>query len=317
MTSDDRVHVVFGATGGAGGAVVRELAARGRRVRAVSRRSATDLPDGVELVSADAADAAQSRAACQGAGVVFHCAQPPYQQWADEFPRLTAAIADAAAAAGASLVFADNLYSYGPVERPMTEDLPARATTKKGRIRALMAERLLAANRSGTMQVVIGRSSDYYGPGGANSAVGAILFGAAVRGTRARWLGRLDMPHSVSYLPDVAQGLIMLADQPSARGEIWHLPAPAPVTGRAFVALIESALGRPVKVSATSALTLRVAGLFDERARESREMVYQWEHPFVLDASKFQRAFGPLEPTPVEQAVTATVNWFSENRDIH
>ncbi len=312
MAVDDRVHVVFGATGGAGGAILQELVAQGRRARAVSRRPIPNLPDGVEHVSADATDAAQAREACKGAGVVFHCAQPPYERWAVEFPGLTDTIAGAAAAAEATLVFADNLYAYGPVDRPMTEDMPALATTKKGRIRALMAERLLAAHRAGTVDVTIGRSSDYYGPGGANSVVGDVLFGAAVGGRRARWLGRLDKPHSLNYLPDVARGLIRLASEPRALGEIWHVPAAEPLSGEAFVALIESALGRHVQVTATSAVALWVAGLFDARARETREMVYQWERPFVLDASKFQRAFGPFEPTPTEVSVPTTVNWFAE-----
>ena len=195
---------------------------------------------------------------------------------------------------------------------PITEDLPALATTKKGRIRALMAERLLAAHRSGTLQVAIGRSSVYYGPGGANSVVGDILFGAATKGNRARWMGRMDVPHSLNYLQDVARALITLGARPEALGEVWHLPAAEPVTGREFVELIAAALARPVKVTATSRLALRMAGILDPRARESAEMLYQWERPFVLDASKFQRAFGPLEPTPHPQAVATTVAWFRE-----
>jgi nucleoside-diphosphate-sugar epimerase len=266
----------------------------------------------VEQVVADAADPAQTRTACAGATVVYHCVQPPYQRWAAQFPTLTQHIADAAAAAGARLVYADNLYAYGPVPGPITEDLPAQSTTNKGRIRALMAERLLAAHRSGTLQVAIGRSSDYYGPGGANSVVGDILFGAAVKGNRARWMARMDAPHSLNYLPDVARALIILGTRPEALGEIWHLPAAEPVTGQGFVELIAAALGRPVKVTATCRLALRLAGLFDPRARETTEMLYQWERPFVLEASKFQRAFGPLEPTPHPQAVATTVAWFRE-----
>ena len=312
MNGADQLHVVLGATGGAGGALVSELAGRGHRVRAVSRKPTADLPEGVEQLAADAADPAQTRTACAGATVVYHCVQPPYQRWAAEFPPLTQSIADAAAAAGARLVYADNLYAYGPVHGPITEDLPALATTKKGRIRALMAERLLAAHRSGTLQVAIGRSSDYYGPGGANSVVGDILFGAATKGNRARWMGRMDVPHSLNYLQDVARALITLGARPEALGEVWHLPAAEPVTGREFVELIAAALARPVKVTATSRLALRTAGLFDPRARESAEMLYQWERPFVLDASKFQRAFGPLEPTPHPQAVATTVAWFRE-----
>jgi nucleoside-diphosphate-sugar epimerase len=312
MNAPDQLHVVVGATGGAGGALVRELAGRGHRVRAVSRKPAADLPEGVEQLAADAADPAQTRTACESATVVYHCAQPPYERWAAEFPALTQSIADAAAGAGARLVYADNLYAYGPVDGPLTEELPWLATTRKGRVRARMAERLLGAHRSGTLQVAIGRSSDYYGPGGANSVVGDILFGAAAKGERARWLGRLDAPHSLNYLQDVARALATLGVRPEAPGEVWHLPAPQPLTGRAFVELIAAALGRPVKVTATSRLALRIVGVFDPRARESTEMLYQWERPLVLDASKFQRAFGPLEPTPHQQAVATTVAWFRE-----
>ena len=312
MTANDRLHVVFGATGGAGGALVQGLAASGCRVRAVSRKLAANPTEAVEQVSADAAYLAQAREACRGAAVVFHCAQPRYERWAEEFPALTSNIAEAAAAAGATLVYADNLYGYGPVDRPITEDMPALASTKKGRIRALMAEELLTAHRSGAIQVAIGRSSDYYGPGGANSAVGDILFDAAADGRRARWLGRLDMPHSLNYLPDVARALITLGGRPAALGEIWHLPAAEALSGREFVTLIEAALGRPVKVTATTGTALRIAGLFDARARESREMLYQWERPFVLDASKFQRAFGPYVVTPHQVAVANTVTWFLE-----
>jgi nucleoside-diphosphate-sugar epimerase len=312
MNVHDQLHVVLGASGGAGGALVRELAGRGDRVRAVSRKPAADLPEGVEQLAADAADPAQTRKACQDATVVYHCVQPPYHRWAAEFPPLTASIADAAADAGARLVYADNLYTYGPVDGPLTEDLPARATTKKGRVRTRMAERLLAAHRQGTLQVAIARSSDYYGPGGANSFVGDILFGAATKGNRARWLGRLDVPHTLNYLQDVARALATLGTRPEAPGEVWHLPAAEPLTGRAFVELIAAALGRPVKVTATSRLALRIAGVFDPGARETTEMLYQWERPFVLDASKFQRAFGPFEPTPHHQAVATTVAWFRE-----
>jgi nucleoside-diphosphate-sugar epimerase len=286
--------------------------AAGHRVRAVSRKPPAAPLDGVEQLAADAADPAQAHTACQGATVVYHCAQPPYERWAAEFPALTQSIAEAAAGAGARLVYADNLYTYAPVHGPITEDLPTLATTTKGRVRTLMAERLLAAHRSGTLQVAIGRSSDYYGPGGANSVVGDILFGAATTGRRARWMGRLDVPHTLNFLPDVARALITLATRPEAPGNVWHLPAAEPLTGREFVDLIAAALGRPLKVTATSRLALRIAGVFDPRARETTEMLYQWERPFVVDTSKFQQAFGALEPTPHHRAVATTVAWFRD-----
>ena len=57
-------HVVFGATGAIGGAVVRELAHAGRQVRAVSRGG--QAPDGAQGMAADASDRAQAARAAAG-----------------------------------------------------------------------------------------------------------------------------------------------------------------------------------------------------------------------------------------------------------
>jgi hypothetical protein len=44
--------------------------------------------------------------------------------------------------------------------------------------------------------------------------------------------------------------------------------------------------------------------------RELRETAYQREHPFVMDASRFEKTFGPLSVTPHRQAVAETLDWF-------
>ena len=79
-------HVVLGAAGGTGSAVVRELAARKLPVRAVTRGDIVDLPDDVEHVPADVGTIEGARRACHGAAVVYHCVQPDYTKWAELFP---------------------------------------------------------------------------------------------------------------------------------------------------------------------------------------------------------------------------------------
>ena len=88
-------HVVLGAAGGTGSAVVRELVARGLPVRAVTRSGTADVPEGVEQVAADIATPDGARQACDGAVVVYHCAQPDYTKWVALFPPLTAAVLEA------------------------------------------------------------------------------------------------------------------------------------------------------------------------------------------------------------------------------
>jgi nucleoside-diphosphate-sugar epimerase len=223
---------------------------------------------------------------------------------------MTQAILEGAAEAGAKLVFADNLYMYGPPEDPLTEETPQRAEGKKGRTRIAMAAALLRVHAEGRLPVTIGRSSDYYGARGTGTTAGDNVMRPALRGKRARWLGSLDQPHTLNYLEDMGRALVTLGERHEADGQAWHLPATEPLTGRQFLELVFEAAGHPPKLGVVSRPLIRIAGLFNPFLRELTETLYQFERPFVSDASKFQRAFGPFEPTPHPEAVRRTVAWF-------
>jgi nucleoside-diphosphate-sugar epimerase len=263
-------------------------------------------------VAADAADSAQAAAAAAGASVIYHCASPPYTKWPDLFPALTRSILGAAESSGAKLVFADNLYAYGPVDGPLREDLPSLARGRKGRVRVEMASELLGAHRDGRARIAIGRASDYYGPHGTGSVAGETVFGRILSGRKPQWTGRLDQLHTFSFLPDIARGLLVLADRREADGQVWHLPAGEPLTAQQFFDMVAEAAGRPVPVQASvaSPALLAVAGVFTPLLREMRETAYQFRAPFVIDSSKFDAAFGRLEPTPHRDAVEQTVAWY-------
>jgi nucleoside-diphosphate-sugar epimerase len=305
MLAPNDIQVVIGGAGGTGAALVAELLKRGHRVRSVSRRG-TPGPAGTEAVAADVGIPSQALDATRGAVVIYQAAQPAYQRWTPDFPPMQVALLAAAEAHSAKLVMADNLYLYGPVEGSMREDTPPHPVGKKGHLRAQLAEELLATHRAGRARVAIGRSSDYIGPGGVNSTLGEFLFGAAVKGKTTRWLGSLDVPHAVSYLEDMAVGLATLGERDEVDGQIWHLPVNATLTGREFLTVVWRAVGEPAKIGRVGRLTVRIGGLFSARTRELNETLYQWERPFLVDDSKWQRAFGPYQPVPLAEAIERT-----------
>jgi nucleoside-diphosphate-sugar epimerase len=171
------------------------------------------------------------------------------------------AVIVASAAAGAKLVVMDNLYMYGRVSEPMTEATLRNAQGKKGRLRVELEHLLLEAHRAGSVRVTIGRASDFYGPQ-ANSAPMFLVVKPAIEGRKASWLGRLDAPHTLSYLPDVGWGLVTLAEREESLGEIWHLPAGEPLTGRQFIELVVEELGRPPRMGVIRRPMMVLAGLF-------------------------------------------------------
>ena len=169
-----QLHVVLGASGGAGNAIVGALAERGHAVRAVNRSGNVHAPNGVEAVGADITDPTGAAAAVAGADVVYMAAQPAYHRWTEEFPPMLATVIDAVAAQGARLIMVDNLYMYAPSSDPLTEGSQADITTRKGKVRIQLDAMLKEAEASTGLAVTIGRASDYFGPGPNMSAITAL-----------------------------------------------------------------------------------------------------------------------------------------------
>lgn len=306
----NELHVIFG-TGPLGLATMRALVARGKRVRMVNRSGKATLPEGVAVARGDAYDAASTRELCAGAAVVYQCAQPAYTAWVRQFPALQAGVLAGAEATGAKLVVAENLYPYGPVERPMTEGMPHAATTRKGRVRAAMSEALLVAHRAGRVRVAIGRGSDFYGPGVLDAAIGERVFFPALAGKAASALGDLDQPHSYTFIDDFGAALANLGERDEALGRIWHVPNAPTITTRAVIAAIYRQLGLPPQMSGMGRLMLLLGGLVIPEARESIEMLYQFERPFVVDHSAYARTFGD-HATPLEEGLRRTIAWYRD-----
>jgi len=309
MTESNDLHVVFGASGGLGNALIRELIAQGKRTRGVTRGGKADVPDTVEMVAADATDAERVRLACKGAAVVYNCANAPYTNWPKEFPPIMQGLIDGAAEAGAKFVFGDNLYMYGPVDGAMTEDLPNAATGHKGRTRTLLTKMLMEAHASGKLRATIGRGSDFYGAGVTNSAIGDRVIPAALAGKTAQVIGDIDQPHTFAYTPDFARALIILGEREEALGEIWHVPSAETITVRVILEIVYEIAGKQTKVMSAPKLLINAMALINPMMRELKETYYQWNRPFIVDHSKFEEAFG-ADVTPHREALKTTVDWF-------
>jgi nucleoside-diphosphate-sugar epimerase len=307
--SSEALHVVFG-FGQVGRTVAAHLASLDLQVRVVSRQRPAALPDGIDWWPADAADPDAAAGAAKGAAAVYQCLNAPYTAWAQQFPPLQRGVLTAAQRNDALLVTLENVYGYGPTGgRPMTEDLPLAATTVKGRTRAAMTDELLAAAGTGRVRVAIGRASDFFGPGVTESALGKQVFANALAGKRADFLGNPDLPHSYSYVPDIAAGLVTLGTDERAAGQVWHLPGPETATTRRVLDLVADELGHHVDVRSLPSLVVRALGLVNPMMRSLAEMAYEFEEPFLLDTTKYQTTFGNAG-TSLDTAITETVVWY-------
>ena len=304
------LHVVFG-TGPLGKWTARELTGLGKQVRMINRSGKADrLPESIEVIASDAYDVKKNIEVTRGASVIYQCTQPHYYEWTQKFQPLQKAILEAAVANGTRLIVGDNLYMYGsPHGQPIREDSPVRPNSKKGQVRAEMAQAVMDAHEKGKVRAAIGRASDFFGPDDHDLTSFAIM--PAVQNKPVNLIGNIHQPHTFTYIADFGKLLATLGTRDEALGQVWFAPSNAPLTQAELMKLIEAELGQSIKARVGGPLMLRFLGLFNREIKETVEMIFEWTEPYVVDSSKAQNTFG-LQPTPLKEAIKATLEWCKE-----
>lgn len=304
------VHVVFGA-GQVGSFLAESLLRSGATVRVV-KRSDSGIPEGAETRLGDATDPTFCREAAAGAEVVYHCMNPPYstRAWEEVLPRYLDNLVAAAGSSGARLVVMENLYMLGVGDGgPINEDTPMNPRSRKGEIRARLADALFEAHRRGDVKAVSGRASDFYGPRGVGTHFAERFWIPVLAGEPAEFFPNPDNPHTYHFIPDVAEGLRLLGSAPEeALGSPWMLPCAPAESSRALVRRFSGALGKDISLKGMPKVAMKVVGLFLPILREVEEMLHQWEVPFVVDDARFRAQFG-VEATAADQGAAKTVAW--------
>ncbi|HMH21943.1 MAG TPA: NAD-dependent epimerase/dehydratase family protein [Puia sp.] len=308
------IHTILGAGGVIADELSAELVRHGEPVRLVSRHPAER--QGAVSHPADITDQAQTVQAVHGSSVVYLCAGLPYDYsvWRQQWPKIMTNTIEACRRADARLIFFDNVYMYGKVDGVMTEDTPYDPCSRKGDLRARIATQLMSEVRRGNITASIARSADFYGPGSLRTGIPNLLvFARLAKGKTAQWLVNAGMRHSFTYTPDAAKALYLLARDEGSWNQAWHLPTAAnPLTGSEFIALAARNMGVSSHYSLLSKWMIGLGGLFDKTTAELKEMLYQYESPYLFDSSKFEKAYA-FKPVSCEEGIKTTADAYKND----
>lgn len=304
-------QLVIGA-GPVGSGIATALAERGTPVTIVTRSGTGPDHPLITKVRGDSADASRLTTLAQGASAIYNCANPPYHDWPTAWPPMHRATMSAAERSGAVLVMMDNLYGLGPGgTMPMSESSALISTGEKGAVRAAMARELLAAHAAGTLRATLARASDFYGPEVIGAALGERVVPRVIAGKKVTLLGKVDIPHVVSYMPDVVATMVTIGNDARAWGNPWQVPNAPAVSQRETVQALAAAAGTTVKVATAPRIALRAMGVFSPMMKALLETWYQFDEPWTTDSSLTEQTFG-LAATPLADGAAATVAWWRQ-----
>jgi len=309
------MHTILGAGGAIADILATELISRGLPVRLVSRHP-VERP-GATVMAADITQRDQALHAISGSSVVYCCIglKYDYTLWRQQWPRIMDNQIEACGRTGAKLIFFDNVYMYGRVDGPMTEDTIYDPSSRKGDLRARIATQLMSEVRKGNITATIARAADFYGPGtGKTSVPDLLVYQRLMKGLPAQWLVNAHRTHSFTYTPDAAKALAMLAADENSWNQVWHLPTAAPaITGAEFIKRVATELGKDDRYKLLPGWMIRLGGVFDTTTKELYEMLYQYRFDYLFDSSKFEKAYG-FRPTSYEEGIKVTAEYHLRER---
>jgi nucleoside-diphosphate-sugar epimerase len=263
-----------------------------------------------ELMPADLLDGSQVDRAVAGSEVVYVTVGFPYSTkvWQQSWPPLINNVVAACQKHGAKLVFFDNVYMYDrSAIGHMTEESPINPPSEKGKVRAQIADTILSEVEKGTLTALVARSADFYGPGGTNSVLQAMVTDNLKKGKKSNWPADADKIHNFTYTPDAAKATALLGNTPDAYNQVWHLPTDStPLTGRQWAALFTEAMSGKAGVQVMPAWLVGALSIFIPFMGEFKPMLYQYDQNYFFDSSKFSQRFDFATTTP-QQAVDAIV----------
>jgi nucleoside-diphosphate-sugar epimerase len=295
------MQTILGSTGAIGTELAKELTEYTSKIRLVSRNP-KKINENDELVSADLLNPQQTNNAVKGSEVVYLIVGLKYDHkvWRKSWPVIMRNVIDACKKHNAKLVFFDNVYMYDPnYLYRMNEDTPVKPVSKKGNVRAEIAETLMKETKQGELTSLIARAADFMGP--KNSIPAELIYKNLSKGKKAMWMVDVNKLHNFTNVRDAAKGTAMLGNNNEAYSQVWHLPTDSTeLTMKQWIELIAKELNKKPSYSILSKSMMGMVGLFNTIVREMKEMSYQYDHDYLFDSSKFNKKFDYTPMTPKE-----------------
>ena len=321
------MHVVTGAGGFVGHAIVRRLIDRGDPVRAVvrtPRHQALFSGDGVEVVVGQLEDGDVAARAVRGARVIYHCAAMS-TDWA-EWPAYLAANVQAVetlvslAAGSAALsrfvhVSTTDVYGYPAV--PCGEATPLRDVGLPYNRTKIASERLVrAAMADRSLDATVLRPATIYGP---RAHAMVLEIAQLLRAGHMMLIDRGRAPGGFIYIDNFVDAALEAARRPEARGQAINLRDETAETWARFVADLADGIGAPhPRFSVPAPLAYGAGAVLEPayRALRRRHRPLSTRHAtrllsrdaaFPIDAAR--RLLGFRSRVPYPEGMRRTVAW--------
>lgn len=305
------MHTILGANGQIGIELAKELNKKyTSNIRLVSRNpkkvNNTDV-----LFSANLLHRKETEEAVKGSEIAYLTVGLPMntKMWVDQFSTMMRNVIDACKKHQVKLVFFDNTYMYAQNDTPLTEESKFAPVGPKGKVRAEIANMLLAEIKSGQLEAVICRAPEFYGPGKTQSITNEIIFNNIKNEKKLKVFIKDNTLRTLIWTPDASKAMALIGNSPDTYNQTWHLPCDdARPTYKEFIAMASEIFGKSFKYSVVPKSAFTIGGLFNSQLKELQELLPRYRHHNIFISTKFKNRFPDFKVTTYREGIERIKN---------
>ncbi|EOL42497.1 NAD-dependent epimerase/dehydratase family protein [Enterococcus phoeniculicola] len=274
-------------------------------IRLVSRKPQKINPTD-QVFAADLMDFNQTKKAIEASDIVYFTVGLPMNSnlWEANFLKITNNVIRACKESQSKLVFFDNTYMYPKDSTPQYESTKFSPVGRKSNIRSEMAKLVLSEIETGSLEGVICRAPEFYGPNKTQSITNTLFLDKIKRNVTAKIPVNKNALRTLIWTPDASRAMALIGNTPSAYGQSWHLPCDDPHTFLDMLKISEKILNRSLKYKVIHLWQFKIAKLFSKEVRELDELLPRYEVDNIFVSDKFKHAFPDFEITSFEKGIS-------------
>ncbi|WP_312136058.1 NAD-dependent epimerase/dehydratase family protein [Sphingobacterium sp.] len=300
------MQVILGANGQIGEELARELNRNFTSSIRIVSRTAKKVNETDEVFSADLLNIEEAIQAVKGAEIAYFTLGLPMDSdlWERTFPTILSNVIEACKINSAKLVFFDNTYMYPQDDKVLTEETPFSPLGRKGKVRKLMADMLQKEIGNNTLEVVICRAPEFYGPGKTQSITNSFIFDNIQKQKKLIVPISSRKRRSLIWTPDASRATALIGNTPTAYGQTWHLPVDEThPTYRELIDLTSNVYHRTFRYLVLPKVFFKIAAWFNPKVKELLELLPRYAYDNIFDDSKFKNHFSNFQVTTYKEGI--------------
>ncbi|MCR9227684.1 MAG: NAD-dependent epimerase/dehydratase family protein [Flavobacteriaceae bacterium] len=305
------MHTILGANGQIAKELTKELYHNySKNIRLVSR-DPKKVHESDQLYPANLMDYEATQKAVKGSEIAYLTVGLPIDSkiWEVKFPVMMKNVIMACKKYDCKLVFFDNTYMYAKTNIPQTEESPFEPVGRKSKVRAQITEMLLKEIQNKSIQAVICRAPEFYGPNKTQSITNTLIFDNIAKKAKPKVPLRDDTKRTLIWTPDASRAMALIGNTPDCYSQTWHLPCDSSrPTYREIMDMASEVYGRELKYTILKMWQFKIGRFFNKQVKELQELLPRYKYDNIFKFDKFEQKFPSFKTTTFREGIIQLKN---------